>query len=106
MEPANKLNIQTLSNGWSDKDNIMLHACFQILSDCIEKEKLIESTNWDEDSNFKLAKQEIDELYRWWKERIVSENDEHVDPIWTENQHEKDTKMLVRLVKIRKYLWT
>ena len=106
MEPANILKIQTLDKGWSDKDNIMLHACFQLLTDCIEKEKLHDLTDWNQDDNFKTAKKEIDELYNWWKNRVNDEQSDQVDPIWTENQHDKDTEMLTRLVKIRKFLWT
>lgn len=106
MEPANILKIQTLDKSWSDKDNIMLHACFQLLTDCIEKEKLHDLTDWDQDDNFKKAKKEIDELYDWWKDRVKHEQGDQVDPIWTENQHDRDTEMLTRLVNIRKFLWT
>lgn len=106
MESANILKIQTLDDGWSDKDNVMLHACFQIFIDCIEKEKLNDKTDWEQDESFKKAKKEIDELYVWWKDRIKAEKSENIDPIWTKNQHEKDTNMLIRLVKIRKFLWT
>ncbi|MDD5571108.1 MAG: hypothetical protein PHD97_08115 [Bacteroidales bacterium] len=106
MKPANILKIQTLDKGWSDKDNIMLNACFQLLTDCIENEKLLKMTDWNQDKNFKQAKKEIDKLYKWWKKRIKYENNGKVDPVWTVNQHDKDTEMLIRLVKIRKYLWT
>lgn len=37
MKPSNLLKIETLNDEWLDKDMIILHACFQILSDCIEK---------------------------------------------------------------------
>ena len=106
MEPSNILKIESLDEGWSDKDNVMLHACFQLLTDCIEKEQLHQLTDWNQNSEFHTAKKEIDALYTWWKNRIELEDDDELDPIWTENQHEIDTEMLIRLVKIRKYLWT
>ena len=51
MKPGNILKIDTLNGGWRDKDSVMLHACFQLLSDCIEKEGLLSGhTNWDADN--------------------------------------------------------
>ena len=41
MKPLNLLKIETLNDEWLDKDVIILHACFQILCDCIEKENLL-----------------------------------------------------------------
>ena len=90
-----------------DKDNVMLHACFQLLSDCIEKEKLFDGhTSWDHDNLHIKTKEEILELYDWWKTRKEEELKERLDPIWTEQQHSKDTEMLIRLVKVRGFLWT
>ncbi len=105
MKPANSLKIKTLDKGWCDKDYVMLHACFQLLTDCIEQEKLHEMTDWDYNDEYKQAKKEIDELNNWWKDRIKAEQ-EQTDAAWEEDQYEKDTEMLVRLVKIRAYLWT
>lgn len=98
MKPANKLRIKTLDKGWSDKDNVMLHACFQLLTDFVEKEGMHDNTDWNYNEDYRAAKNEIDELLGWWKERITEE--------LNEEQYETDTKMLIRLVKIREYLWT
>jgi hypothetical protein len=107
MEPGNQLNISTLSEGWSDKDMVILHACFQILTDCIEKEQLFTGhIDWANDELHINAKKEILELYEWWKERVQKEQDDEIDPIWTEKQHYQDTEMLIRLIKIRGFLWT
>jgi hypothetical protein len=38
MQPSNILKIDSLSDGWCDKDHVLLHACFQLLSDFVEKE--------------------------------------------------------------------
>jgi hypothetical protein len=88
------LKIQTLQkNTWVDKDMIMLHACFQLLVDFVEKEDGLEHTNYE------YYKEIIDEakyLYDWWKENseIISIDNKVAD----EN--------LMRLVKIRGFLWT
>jgi hypothetical protein len=36
------LKIESLPSAkeWIDRDEIMLHSCFQILKDCVEKEKV------------------------------------------------------------------
>ena len=66
----------------------MLHACFQILQDCVEKEKV------DTDCNYEAHKELVDEirfLYNWWlvrKEVVFRDDDE-------------DDVMLNRLIKIR-----
>lgn len=106
MEPANILKIDTLNEGWSDKDNVMLHACFQLLMDCIEKEKLHELTDWNQSEQFQGAKKEIDTLVEWWRQRVHSERAEHINPIWSDNQYEEDNHMLIQLIGIRQYLWT
>ncbi len=41
MTPGNNLSIQSLNQDWCDKDVVMLHACFQLLKDCVEKEDLL-----------------------------------------------------------------
>ena len=38
------LKIHSLETGWRDRDYVMLHACFQILVDFVEKE-------WKEDKD-------------------------------------------------------
>jgi hypothetical protein len=107
MEPGNQLNISTLTDGWCESDTVMLHACFQLLVDCIEKEQLLNGhVDWTNDEPHFKAKKEIQELYAWWKERTKKEQNDEIDPIWTEKQHEQDTEMLIRLVKIRSFLWT
>lgn len=90
------LKIESLPKSfeWVDRDYLMLHACFQILKDCIEKEKV------DKHCNYKTHKEFVDEvrfLYKWWKKRI---KDSYID---TEIE---DSKMLLRLIKIRSFLWT
>lgn len=91
------LKIENLPNSktWVDRDEIMLHACFQILKDCVEKEKV------DKHCNYEAHKSFVDEvrfLYKWWKKRSKRNNS-------YENLSE-DNEMLHRLMTIRTSLWT
>ena len=103
MEPANVLKIESLSNGWQDKDDVILHACFQLLKDFVEQEKeMIKIIDWNHTEEQKNAKAEIDFLYNWWMKRNHDENDfEKIN-----EQYEEDNQMLKRLIDIRKHLWT
>lgn len=79
------------SNTWIDRDEIMLHACFQILKDCVDKEGV------DTHCNYESNKEFVDEvrfLYQWWEAR------KNGGPYW-----EEDDEMLIRLMKIRTQLW-
>lgn len=90
------LKIDSLPNAkqWVDRDFIILHACFQILQSCVEKE------NVDTHCNYETHKDFVDEvrlLYKWWQSRknnIEFDNDD------------EDDEMLNRLMKIRLSLWT
>ena len=92
------LKIESLfpvSEGWIDRDEIMLHSCFQILKDCVEKEHV------DTDCNYEVHKEFVDEvrfLYHWWIERAKK--------IRSDELSKEDDLMLIRLMKIRTSLWT
>ncbi|MCP4322307.1 MAG: hypothetical protein GY787_10750 [Alteromonadales bacterium] len=99
MEPSNSLKIESLNDQWRDKDSVMLHACFQLLKDTVEEEKLFEIIDWDVDEKTRSTKQEITELYNWWltyKESVVPEPEEISE----------QNRMLHRLIDIRWALWT
>jgi len=88
-------SLEPVYKGWCDRDFIMLHACFQILKDFIEKEK------GDEYCDYEHHKEFVDEvrfLYNWWLERSKLD--------WSYDTHEEDNEMLIRLMKIRLSLWT
>ena len=100
MEPSNILKNESLDEGWRDKDSVMLHACFQLLKDCVEKEKLLDGhVDWNADEKHRMAKIEIEALYKWWLS--YSELD-----MPDAEKYEIETKMLVRLISIRWALWT
>lgn len=122
--------------GWNDSDRQILQANFLILKNFVEKEKNFELIDWDSDERSASAAKEIEILYRWWTfDRIVEHkklsddwkncktsyrfaNDGDVykmihtgddtKKLYLREQelYEKDTEMLLRLIKIRQHLWT
>jgi hypothetical protein len=65
---ATALKINTLKKGWHDKDEILLHAAFQLLVDFVEKEHP-ERIDWNTNKMHKEAWREIKSLCKWWKEK-------------------------------------
>jgi hypothetical protein len=61
------LKIHTLGKSWCDKDEILLHAAFQLLIDFIEQEKPDEIVDWNSDELHRKVWKEIKLLYHWWK---------------------------------------
>lgn len=61
------LKIETPDKGWCDRDQVLLHAAFQILVDFIEKEDP-ERIDWNSNELHRRGWREIKSLYRWWKE--------------------------------------
>jgi len=106
MEPANNLFIKTLPNSWQDKDGILLHASFQLLSSFVEEEFNNGIIDWDADNDMTQAKKEILDLYNWWQERSKLEMADRLDPIWDKGQYEKDNQMLKRLIDVGRHLWS
>ena len=61
-----RLKITTLDKGWHDKDEVLLHAAFQLLADFVEGERPEKIVDWDFDEQHKVAWAEITSLYKWW----------------------------------------
>ncbi len=91
------LKIESLPTAkhWVDRDEIMLHACFQLLKDCVEEEKVDTHVNYERHKEFV---DEVRALYKWWKKRAKK--------LRGPDNHDKDDAMLKRLMKIRTSLWT
>jgi hypothetical protein len=66
---SNRLIIHTLSPGWHDKDEVMLHAAFQLLADFMEQESPDKHIDWSHNAVHRRAWKEIRDLYQWWKEK-------------------------------------
>ena len=62
------LRIHTLSRGWHDRDELLLHAAFQVLVDFVEREHPETTTDWNATKDHKQAWREIRSLCKWWKE--------------------------------------
>ena len=62
------LKITTLDKGWHDKDEVLLHAAFQLLADFVEEERPEKIVDWEFDEQHKVAWAEITAF------RVVEEN--------------------------------
>ena len=89
-----KINsLPPVKDNWIDRDTIMLHACFQILVDFVEKEDGLNSCD------YKTHKKSINtckKLYDWWNGQ---------EDKWLIKPEEADKK-LEKLIKVRTFLWT
>lgn len=122
--------------GWRDTDSRMLHACFLLLVEYVEKEKPFEVIDWSWDDKTKQVGLEIKDLYEWWTIRRPSakkqlaadwENEpertqfipredggiqikspaSHKSLLQREQDLDADDQTnLERLIKIRGFLWT
>jgi len=61
-----RLTIRSLRAGWHDKDEVMLHATFQLLADFVEQESPDKHIDWSHDAVHRRAWKEIRNLYQWW----------------------------------------
>jgi len=67
MESGNILKIDSLDEGWRDKDTVVLHVCFWLLKDCVEKESLLDGrVDWEAGEMHRLARKEIKDIYNRW----------------------------------------
>ena len=95
-EKMRTLKITTLPSvkeqPWCDRDYIMFHACFQLLVDCVEQERLFD--NWECNSEVQA---DLKTLYEWWKSSKDSEN--------YDSSSKEAQKNLELLIKHRQFLW-
>ena len=61
------LKINTLGKAWCDKNEVLLHAAFQLLTDFIDQEKPDKIVDWNANELHRKAWKEIILLYNWWK---------------------------------------
>lgn len=95
--------------GYSDIVERMMHANFVLLEEFMEEE--FDRVQWypsnnkleeDEKEYFETSSKVADELkflYKWWQKRKKKE-------CLTFEEEKEDNFMLIRLVKLREYLWT
>lgn len=89
-----------LPPGYYDIDHRMLYACFALLVEFVEYE--YNNADWEWDEEHQKVGKEIKELYNWWTN--IRPNREILPCYGTE--YVDDDIQLVRLIKIREYLWT
>ena len=105
MKKSNLLRIKTINATWCDKDTVMLHACFQLLTDFIEQENPFETIDWEHTEEKKVVKKEIDFLYDWWKDLLLKNENDEWNSMHNNVQYKEENEMLIRLIKIRDHLW-
>jgi hypothetical protein len=64
-----RLTIRTLKPGWQDKNEVMLHAAFQLLADFVEQESPDKHIDWSHNAVRRRAWKAIRDLYQWWKKK-------------------------------------
>ncbi len=69
------LKVRSLDNQWHDKDELFLHAAFQILVDFVEKERPFKYIDWSYDKLHRQTRREIKSLYAWWKNQRFRRRD-------------------------------
>ena len=92
------INIRSLEDDWIDRDEIILHVCFEMLRESIENERLFAHHDLPEG-----IEKQMSDLYEWWKLRKGQiDSDAYPEP---ECQYDIDNDKLIELVHLRKYLW-
>lgn len=61
------LKVRSLDNQWHDRDKLLLHTAFQILTDFVVKEKPFKCIDWSYDKLHRQTAREIKSLYAWWR---------------------------------------
>lgn len=113
----NVIRISTLGPTWHDRDDVLLHAAFQILTDFVDLEHPFD--HFDVANSHNRAEwEEILRLYAWWTvERPARKYGVNAVPEGTPYRNEKlcalddeyeaeDQRNLESLVKNRGILWT
>jgi len=135
FHPYNKIEIKTLPVTWNDRDEVLLHGMFQVLCDFVEKENGLAHYRFDfsediiqssgdlkesfirEQEESIESEKELNALYTYWTidrpemERSIDMGIkgccslEQIEELW-DKLDDKDEEMMIRLIKIRKELWT
>lgn len=107
-------------NSWYDTDTRLLYGCMNLLVDFVEKEQPFEHTDYDHDNVSRQIKKDIEEIYSWWKnyENRLIEIDKNLTRyllkeitleemgLLEDKLRQEEIEMLIKLVKIKSYLWT
>lgn len=108
------LSIPTMTEEWWDKDEVMFHAVFTLLERFVEDEwkGVLYQTDMREnmsDEEIELYRAqdkdrvELFNLYKWWKNeypKLAKKASWHIDG------YDIETKYAMRVLELRRYLWT
>ena len=75
-----RLNIHNLDKGWYDKDEVLLHAAFQLLTDFVERERPDRIVDYNHSEETRQRWAELQALYHWWMVVRPSRQDPMLDP--------------------------
>jgi hypothetical protein len=92
-----------LPPGYYDKDVLLLHACFNLLKDFVEREKPFDHFDIEAESR-KDIWIEIRSLYDWWTKIRPARGDGIFEQHGAWDQ--EDNEYLIRLINVRGHLWT
>lgn len=68
-----------LPHTWCDRDHLLAHVMFEVLSDFIEGECSPGDVDWDSDNEHRQARKGLQDLYDWWN--IVYKEYQEVEKI-------------------------
>jgi len=123
------INLKKFKGSWVDCDIKIVYAVFESFKECVEKENCLTTRAWSHDyeiekyrsgkwgktkkereeeikfyqlagRRLKRHRKELQEIYDWW---LIRRNQD-VD-VWDE-AYEKDSANLIKLIKLRGYLWS
>jgi hypothetical protein len=112
FESKYQLTIPSLEAGFNDRDIVLFHAAFTILSDFIELEWHLnppyrdtkDAQDSDETKLYEKENREIKELmelYNWWKTEYPELEKKNMF-----DSYDLQNEKLMKLVSLRKFLWT
>lgn len=107
--------------GWIDSDKQIVYACFNILCNFVEKEwegGFPYQKNWDDLNEnermyfekYNASVKEVETLYKYWKvdrvKKLKSLKDDTFPTLKDEEDFlKKEEEFLIRLIKIKGFLW-
>lgn len=79
FKPYTTIKPRYLEHTWTDKDRLLEHMVFEILSLYIEKEKPGERIDWEFDEAHSNAWKEMNEIYHWWHKIYIPWSETYMD---------------------------
>lgn len=101
-----------LKPGYYDPDVRILYSNMNLMKEFVEITK--DTVDWDSDEGHQHAWNELQDIYKWWEgyEELLESRDKALNsPNYEEyfdfenRVHDEEQKMLIRLMKIRRYMW-